>query len=417
LLPFQPLPESKPDEEEEGKKQEDNGSGPEGDGEDEDPVEKIDFGPIPDNGSDLIEDLQIPSRVEMVAKMVKKHMDMVSKYSDELKALMEPPKEVKEESTEEKTIRDKINDEVAKLKDGRTRLKEENKSLRSEFFDLIRKEEKVKDHESDVKMHQDFMEQLEWKLSTEAIDIKTERRLLDQLKSTMNELRSLTDGLTPDEIKEKLTAIQEKIGENLTSIEDLHSQMLEKVSQSNVHHEKFIDAQKKVRETESRKGWLERRIKLHEEMKIFWEGQTDQAKQMDDEESKRPLEAIRDSLVKLFEERDREKGGDEKKKGRKSGPRKKLEMKEEDKKAPGEDKPSKTNKKAPSEVKKESSKDAKNDVKKAPSEEKKEKPSKETKNDKKEAPPQEKKDEPSKEKDLEGDVKGSNITQDNKEVA
>ncbi len=309
------------------------------------PAVKIEFPPIPEDGLELLKDIPLPTRIEMVEKLVHKHKDFVTRFTEELASLEKPPEEIIGESEEEKTRRDSINKEVADLKDKRTSLKESNKELRSRFFELLKKEETLKEHEKEVQVHQSFIEDLEWKMATEAIDIQTERRLLDELKSTMRKIRAITDGLTPEEIKVQLSEIEENIGENLISIEELHTKMLERVEESNVHHEKYLDAQRKVKEKESRKGWLDRRIKLHTEMAIFWEGQKDQANQMDNEESKRNLGTIRENLMKIFGERDSsenvsggkvEGGQDRERRTKKSGPRRKLEIRSES----GPEKPS-----------------------------------------------------------------------------
>jgi hypothetical protein len=100
------------------------------------------------------------------------------------------------------------------------------------------------------------------------------------------------------------------MGENLMQIEEHHRQMLEKVDESNVHHNKLIDVQRQLKEKESRKGWLKRRIELHEEMEKFWSGQVDQSTKLDDEESKRSIEIIRDQLLQAFKERDERKDDD-----------------------------------------------------------------------------------------------------------
>jgi hypothetical protein len=156
-------------------------------------------------------------------------------------------------------------------------------------------------------MYSKFSKDLEWKLETEAITIETERRLLDELKDTMDKMRLITDGFTPQEIHSRLTEIQEEMGSNLMQIEDYHRQMLDKVGESNLHHGKFIDAKKQIRERESRRGWLKRRIELHIEMEKFWSGQIEQAKKLDSEEIKRDLGSIKEALLNLFKERETEK--------------------------------------------------------------------------------------------------------------
>jgi uncharacterized coiled-coil DUF342 family protein len=253
---------------------------------------------------DPLEGFEMQSREEVVGLLIGKHSDLKKKYESELKGLDAQPPEIVQEKEEEKDIRDTMNEEVQILKGKRKELKIANKRLREEFFDLLDKEEKLKGHKKEVSMYSKFSKDLEWKLETEAITIETERRLLDELRDTMDKMRSITDGFTPQEIHSRLTEIQEEMGSNLMQIEDYHRQVLDKVGESNLHHGKFIDAKKQIRERESRRGWLKRRIELHVEMEKFWSGQMDQAKKLDTEEFSRDLGSIKDALLKLFKERE-----------------------------------------------------------------------------------------------------------------
>ncbi|MGA1848438.1 MAG: hypothetical protein ACMUHB_03770 [Thermoplasmatota archaeon] len=259
---------------------------------------------------DPLEDFRMGNRVDTVQALVKKHAELIEKYTSELGEMDVKPPELLEAKETEKVRRDAINEVVQKLKSKRKELKDSNKALRAEFFDLLEKEEKLREHRKDVDMYSQFSRDLEWKLETEAIDIDIERRLLDELRETMDKMRSLSDGYTPEEIKTRLTEIQEQMGENLMQIEEHHRQMLEKVEESNVHHNKLVDVQRQLKEKESRKGWLKRRIELHQEMEKFWSGQIDQSKKLDDEESKRSIENIRDQLLEVFKERDDKKEED-----------------------------------------------------------------------------------------------------------
>ncbi|MBN1538810.1 MAG: hypothetical protein JW939_01595 [Candidatus Thermoplasmatota archaeon] len=267
------------------------------------PTEKAAFSKI-DNIPDPLEGMDLPSRREIVEQLVSKHSDMRMKYQKEMDELDIKPPEIIDLKEGERSIRDTINEEVQALKTRRSELREANKKLRSEFFDLLEREERLKDHRKDVEMYSNFSRDLEWKLETEAITIETERRLLDELRETLNKMRSITEGYTPDEIKARLTEIQEEIGTNLMTIEELHNALLEKVEESNVHHERYLGANKQIRERESRRGWLKRRIELHAEMETFWKTQMDQAAKLDAEESSRTLEDIRNQLIKVFQQRE-----------------------------------------------------------------------------------------------------------------
>ncbi|MFW3145238.1 MAG: hypothetical protein ACMUIE_00320 [Thermoplasmatota archaeon] len=280
----------------------------------------------PFESRDPLEGFEFLDRRSIVEALVRKHSELVQNFSDELNKMASEPVEADEVKDEEKSKRDEINEEVAKLKGCRKSLKDRNKELRNEFFDLLEKEEKLKSHRKDVAMYSQFSRDLEWKLETEAITIETERRLLDELRDTMDKMRSISDGLTPEEIKTRLTEIQEEMGSNLMQIEDYHRAMLENVEESQKHHGKFIDAKKQLRERESKKGWLKRRIDLHKEMHTFWSNQIETASKQDEEDSKRSLDQIREFLLSIFKERDESQQGEqEEKQAEKDQPKERSE--------------------------------------------------------------------------------------------
>jgi len=279
-------------------------------------------GVAPDEeGPDQLKDLELFTRKQVVESLVLKHHGLVERYGKEMDELDIRPPEIVEAKEDERSIRDNINEEVQTLKSKRKELRDQNKKLRSEFFDLLDKEERLKGHKKEVEMYSNFSKDLEWKLETEAITIDNERRLLDELRETIEKMRSITDGYTPEEIKSRLNEIQEEIGSNLMRIEELHSSLLEKVEQSNVHHEKFVDANRQIRERESRRGWLKRRIELHKEMETFWGSQMDQADKLDSEESGRKIEEIQASLLEAFKQREREDQKEEEQPEKGEGPK------------------------------------------------------------------------------------------------
>ncbi|MEA3560073.1 MAG: hypothetical protein U9R75_12540, partial [Candidatus Thermoplasmatota archaeon] len=306
------------------------------DGKEEKKKQKPEFAPF--EPEDPLKDVTLGTRKEIVEALVKKHNDMQSRYKIELEDKSRKPEELTDVKKEEKVIRDSVNEEVQKLKGKRKTLRDRNKELRSEFFDLLNKEEKVRHHQKEINMYSQFSKDLEWKLETEAITIENERRLLDELRETMNKMRAISDGLTPEEIKTRLSEIQEDMGSNLIRIEEYHRAMLDKVEESQTHHEKFIDARKQIREKEGREGWLKRRIELHKEMETFWMGQRETAVRLDDEDSRRDIENIQEAMITLFKARDGGKGDQGKDNGRgarkdhRRGPSRKLEMPEKDRK-------------------------------------------------------------------------------------
>ncbi|MCU0798101.1 MAG: hypothetical protein MUC62_00315 [Candidatus Thermoplasmatota archaeon] len=267
--------------------------------------------PIDDYGSDLVlppQELSLPTRVDVMEQLIQKHRSMVEAFSKEKEGQEQVGQLPEEESDEEKARRDEVNKAVQTLKAERGSLRVRNKALSKELFQLLDKMDRLKDRSSEISSLQRYVSDLEWKIETEDIKIEQERKHLDEIKATMRKLREITDGFTPDEIMQRTSDIQEEIDQNLLRMEEAHRAMLEKVDESNLHHGKFMDAQKKAREVEARKQWLTRRVELHAEMGKFWEGQIDNARKLDSEETARPIGPLRDHLLSRMGERSAEKG-------------------------------------------------------------------------------------------------------------
>lgn len=273
--------------------------------------------PIYDYDSDVVippPELALPKRTDVIEQLIQKHRSMVETFSKEKEDLGVVGQLPEEESDEEKARRDEVNRAVQTLKAERGSLRERNKTISKELFELLDKQERLKDRSKEISGLQRYVSDLEWKIETEDIKIEQERKHLDEIKATMRKLREITDGFTPDEIIQRTTDIQEEIDQNLLRMEEAHRAMLERVEESNLHHGKYIDAQKKARELEAKKQWLTRRVELHTEMGKFWEGQLDNTRKLDSEEMTRPVGSLRDHLLSRMGERPTEKGqeGDQK---------------------------------------------------------------------------------------------------------
>ena len=246
-----------------------------------------------------------PTREEILKLLLEKHARLQGEYKDELKTGQVIPAELIKEKDDQKTLRDDLNEGVSSLKAHRGELKSVNKGLRRELFDLMRKEERLKSRESDVKMYSKFCEDTEWKLETEAIDLETERRLLNDLRATMDKMRAILDGLTPDEMSQKLVSLDKQITDNSIKIEESHQSMLGKVEGANKHHDRYLEISGKIKEMEGRRSWLKRRIELHKEMEKFWHSQEGAALDLDKKDASRKLRDIKEALERTMSDRDR----------------------------------------------------------------------------------------------------------------
>ncbi|MCK5772758.1 MAG: hypothetical protein KAH57_03130, partial [Thermoplasmata archaeon] len=246
-----------------------------------------------------------PTREEVLKSLLEKHARLQGEYVKELKTEQVVPDELIKEKDDQKKLRDDLNEGVSSLKAHRGELKSVNKGLRRELFDLMHKEERLKSRESDVKMYSKFCEDTEWKLETEAIDLETERRLLNDLRATMDKMRAILDGLTPDEMSRKLVTLDKEITENSIKIEESHRGMLGKVEEANKNHDRYLELSGKVKEMEGRRSWLKRRIELHKEMEKFWHSQEGAALDLDKKDASRKLRDIKEALERTMSDRDR----------------------------------------------------------------------------------------------------------------
>jgi len=90
-----------------------------------------------DDHPDPLEGFELLSRKQIVQGLIGKHSDLMAKYKKEMGELDVKPPEIVHVKEDERSIRDNINDEVQSLKSKRKDLRDANKKLRSEFFDLL----------------------------------------------------------------------------------------------------------------------------------------------------------------------------------------------------------------------------------------------------------------------------------------
>jgi len=253
--------------------------------------------------------IKLLSRQEVVQGLIVKHNDLIARYTAEIEGGVGPGDEVTSSLESARDQRDSLNAKVHELKENRNLLKQKNRELRKEFLRLIRIEEALKDKAREISAITDFIDRQEYKLQTEGVDLETERRLMKDIRDSMEELRSISGGYLPQDVESDMTNLTDSIKENFNSIEDLHNTLIKLAEESQVHHQRFMEENKKVRESESRKAWLGRRITLHEEMRKFWEGQLEANASMDAADAGRSIDGILSAMLKELEEAEKAQDG------------------------------------------------------------------------------------------------------------
>jgi uncharacterized coiled-coil DUF342 family protein len=246
------------------------------------------------------------TRVSVVKGLIQKHASFMETYRIELETGVAVDPAVLTAMEEARGKRDGLNSEVAKLKERRTALKEENKLLRKQFLEMLKVQGRVKENAKEIEGIKEFIDRQDYKLMTEGVNLEAERKLMKDIKDSINSIKALTGGFDPKEVNEELRSLDARMDENFKTIEEHHKNMLGIVAESQVHHQRFVDESKKVREADARKGWLQRRIALHNEMLKFWETQTSNAEAMDAADIGRRAVQIKDRLLHEIEEAIRE---------------------------------------------------------------------------------------------------------------
>jgi len=240
------------------------------------------------------------TRKSLVSFILEKHRRKLKESAEERKRLAGEVERIRGEVEEEKKRRDELNRKVQELKRERQRLKEENRQLRGEFFRLIEAERKNEPPRKEVKLYRKYIEDLEWKLQTEAITLETEKRILKEMREAYAKLKELTHPEKIEEINQRIAEITKRIGENMARIEELHTEMAGYVEESNVHHQRYVEGVKGLRELESRMKWLEHVSKREEEAIQFWSEMGERMSEEDRKDSERPFEEVLSILEKFY---------------------------------------------------------------------------------------------------------------------
>ncbi len=135
-----------------------------------------------------------------------------------------------------KAQRDALNEKVKNHKKERDALNEKIRELTSEYKRL---------HEGvpkkDFKKLQALRDSLEWKLQTSVLEIKKEDELVSKIEKLNSELNSYKD----------LISLSSKIDELRKTSTKVHDVIIQASEASQVHHEKFLESVKNIKQLES----------------------------------------------------------------------------------------------------------------------------------------------------------------------
>ncbi len=135
-----------------------------------------------------------------------------------------------------KAQRDALNEKVKNYKKQRDSFNAKVKELVSEYHSLSEGLPK-----KDFKQLQALRDSLEWKLQTSVLKSKREDELVSNIEKLNSELNEYKD----------LISLSSKIDELRTSSKKIHNSIIEASKESQVHHEKFLESVKKIKELEA----------------------------------------------------------------------------------------------------------------------------------------------------------------------
>ena len=175
----------------------------------------------------------INQQIDKIKQQINEANTQIKKYIEKRNQLHEKVKKSREEINQLKTERDGLNDKVKLLKEQRdlirakaTPIMEEVKALDEKIAELKKKVPRINQREL-----REELDAIEWKIQTTSLDLKEEKRLVDEVKQLEIQLSGY-----------------KKIDARYQKIKELISQRKTFDTQADVYHKELTDLAKKSQE-------------------------------------------------------------------------------------------------------------------------------------------------------------------------
>lgn len=219
-------------------------------------------------GEASIETLDRKALIEALISRHSLQIEPLRKEVKELKGQMETLASLVKKA---RTGRDSVNSEVMDLKQTRRVLHELANEKRREFFMLIEQLDDMEKIDHEIDEFNARLDKMEWEIQTTKITADDEKVMIKRMKEIYHRL---TDANVEAQkklgIEEQVKKLSAEVGENLAGAQKRHEALLKKASESDVHHEEYIQKNQQLSEHRIQLRRAERRIKSHKESLEYW---------------------------------------------------------------------------------------------------------------------------------------------------
>lgn len=198
-------------------------------------------------------EVSILDRNELVKNVITKHKSLLEEYNNEFSGLEEKVKALKERIDSSKKDKEEVLSRTELLKEKRQQLYHQAENILEEMFDVI--DEKLLDNKLMHGINDDITK------VKRAINIDEEKNIVDELLNKLNGMG------THEDIQKAVQQIRTRVNEAVISSTELASI----IGTEKNFEDAFQKARDELKELSPRHGWLENRIKSHNEALEYWE--------------------------------------------------------------------------------------------------------------------------------------------------
>ncbi|WP_440952544.1 hypothetical protein [Methanococcoides sp. FTZ1] len=190
---------------------------------------------------------------ELIRNVITKHKRLLEEYNSEFSGLEEKVKTLKDQIESSKKEKEDVLSRIELLKEKRQQLYHQAENVLEEMFDEI--DEKLLDNKLMHGIKDDITK------VKRAFEIDEEKKIVEELINKLNGMGSQED------VQKAVQQIQSRINEAMNSSTELAGI----IGTENNFESAFQKAREELNEITPRHGWLENRIKSHNEALEYWE--------------------------------------------------------------------------------------------------------------------------------------------------
>jgi len=228
------------------------------------------------------------SRRDVIQALVRKHESLVQAMTKERDEKAARLKQLEQALSAARKARDKDNSGVSKLKVRRNTVQKETRSLRNQFFSLLEKAAELDKSTQELSKYRKLIEDMDWKIQTEAVTVQQEKGFLDEIRSAMVKVSQAN--LASQKklgIDSKVTELGLAIGSKSAEAQNYHDEMLALAGKADEQHASVVGMEKEAGPLRGRVTWLKHRVENHRESAKYWR---DRARMLEKEAAKAPTD-------------------------------------------------------------------------------------------------------------------------------